>query len=335
MTALIRKLAIPALLAAFISSYSFAADSNMLGGSFIDDGIAARPAGLAGAYTAIADDGNAAWWNPAGVGLLDKRKSICFTYVPDVYHLDTGDITRMLLTYGQGDTGGFGGLGASVSYLNVNLGTDYASDTPYKWSEFVVAASWGMEIQQYLGLAKYKFPKIAFGVNVKYLGVSTDLKSGAVKTGASGFGADAGLMFAIKNNFNIGIMAKNIFTQVAWTGGSTERMPYSLNAGVFYGITPDFLLTAEVKSTEAGGGAPEIGQYCAAGEYTIRFGKGSSVQSLALRSGVSIDLANDVYIVPAGASLGMENFSIDAVYQFYLKTLLATDMYRLGITAFF
>jgi hypothetical protein len=76
------------LMALLAASVSYAADSGMLGGTFIDDGIAARPAGLAGAFTAIADDANASWWNPAGLGLLDKRKSICFTYVPDIFSLD-------------------------------------------------------------------------------------------------------------------------------------------------------------------------------------------------------------------------------------------------------
>jgi hypothetical protein len=307
----------------------------MLGGSFIDDGIAARPAGLAGAYTAIADDANTAWWNPAGLGLLDKRKSAAFTYVPDVFSLDTGDITRMLLTYGQGDTGGYGGIGASVSYMGVNLGSDFSGDTAYKWSEYVLSVSWGMEIEQYIGLVKYKYPKIAVGVNAKYLGVSTDLLLAGAKTGASGFGADVGLIFAIKNNFNIGIMAKNIYTQVTWQGGSTERMPYSLNAGLFYGITPDFLVAAEIKSSETAAGAPGIEAYCAAAEYIVRFGKGSSVQNVAMRSGITLQPDNDVYIVPVGASLGMENFNVDFVYQFYLKTILTTGMYRLGVTAFF
>jgi hypothetical protein len=319
----------------------YAADNVLLGGAFSDDGIAARPAGLAGAYTAIADDGNAAWWNPAGVGLMDKKKSVCFSYIPNIYNLTTGDITRMLLTYGQGDTGGYGGLGASISYMNVNMGSDYTGDTTYKWSEYVLSVSWGMEVEQFLGLVKYKFPKIAVGVNAKYMGVSTDLTLGTAKTGATGFGADLGLIFAIKNNFNIGVMAKNIYSQVSWQGGSSERLPYSLNAGVFYGITPDFLVTAELKTEESdsggasGFGMPAITAYCGAAEYIIRFAKGSSVESVALRSGITIDPSNDVYTIPAGASLGMENFSVDFVYQFYLKSLLASDMYRLGITAFF
>lgn len=331
---MIKTVMILALLAVLIAPLYSATDSGLLGGAFIDDGIAARPAGLAGAYTAIADDGNAAWWNPAGVGLLDKKKSVSFSYIPNIYNLTTGEITRMLLSYGQGDTGGWGGLGASISYLNVSLGSDYVGDMAYKWSEYVIAVSWGMEVEQYIGLVKYKYPKISLGVTAKYMGVSTDILIGGAKTGASGFGADAGLIVAIKNNFNIGIMAKNIYTAVAWTEGSSESVPRQFNAGIFYGITPDFLVTAEVKSTETDSGIG-ISAYCAAAEYIIRLARGSAVQNVAVRSGISVEPDNDVYIIPVGASLGMEGFSVDFVYQFYLKSMLASDMYRLGLTALF
>lgn len=324
-----------ALFMVFMLPAYAAAESDMLGGSFTDDGIAARPAGLAGAYTAIADDGNAAWWNPAGMALLDRKKSVSISYIPDIYNLDTGEITRIFLSYGQGDTAGFGALGGSISYLGVNLGSDYTGDMAYKWTEYVLSVSWGMEVQQYLGMAKYKYPKVSLGVSAKYMGVSTDLTVGGENTGASGFGADAGLMIAVKNNFNIGLAVKNAFTAVSWIAGSEESVPRQYNAGVFYGLTPDFLLAAEIKASETDSGIG-ISAYCAAAEYIIRFGKGvSGVQNVAIRSGITIDPGNDVYIIPVGASLGMEGFSVDFVYQKYLNFMLAPDMYRLGVTASF
>ncbi len=320
-----------------IAAYAFALDSDMLGGAFMDDGIAARPAGLGGAYTAVADDGNTAWWNPAGLGLLDKKKSICFTYIPDIFKLKEGEgkISRMMASYAQGDTGGYGGLGGTVSYLSVDTGSDYNGDKEYKWSELIASVSWGMEIEQYFGLVKYKYPKIALGINAKYYSMSTDLLVDGSATGASGFGADAGLLVAVKNNFSIGVMAKNIYSQITWKAGSTERVPYSVNAGVFYGLTPDFLLAAEVKSSEADSGVPRVEAYCGGGELVIRFPKNFSVQSLSLRAGGSYNTGDESYTISAGASAGMESFSIDFAYQFLIDSLLAPDMYRLGVTAYF
>lgn len=314
---------------------AFAIDSDIVGGSFSDDGISARPTGLGSAYTAIADDGNASWWNPAGLGLLDRRKSIAFTYIPNMYGLTTGNITRMLVSYGQGDTSGYGGLGASIGYLNINLGSDYSGDTEPKWTEYVILLSWGMEVEQFLGMEKYKYPKIAIGLNAKYFTLSTDIKIGDSKTGASGFGADAGLIIAIKNNFNLGVMAKNILTSVSWTGASDEKLPFNLNAGIFYGITPDFLISGEVKSEESDSGMPRITAYCAGAEYRINLGKNMQVQSITLRAGASIDPNSDSYSVSGGTSLTMDTFSIDYAYQFYIKSLLTNDIHRLGLTVYF
>lgn len=315
----------------------YAVTSDLIGGSFIDDGIAARPAGLAGAYTAIADDSNASWWNPAGVGLLDKKKSMSFTYIPNVFKLTTdgGSISRMLLTYAQGDTGGYGGLGASISYLSVNTGSDYSGEEAKTWSEYVVAASWGMEIEQYLGLVKYKYPKIAVGANLKYMSLSTNLTLDGAETGASGFGADAALLIAFKNNFNIAVVAKNILSQITWKSASSEQTAYSLNAGMFYGITPDFLVSAEVKSSQNDRGIPRVEEFCGGAEYTVRFQKNFSIQSAALRGGASYDPNSKSYMIAVGASASMETFSVDMAYQFYLKSEIATDMLRLGFTAYF
>ncbi|MCM2304598.1 MAG: PorV/PorQ family protein [Elusimicrobia bacterium] len=42
--------------------------------SFLNIGVGARGLGMGGAYTALADDANAIYWNPAGLAKLDKRE---------------------------------------------------------------------------------------------------------------------------------------------------------------------------------------------------------------------------------------------------------------------
>ena len=119
------------------AAVSFAAGSDFLGGAFTDDGLSARPAGMGGAFTALADDGNASWWNPAGLAVMEsKSKSMSLTYVPSVYKLTEGGISKFIASYGQGDNTGYGALGASISYMSADIAASYAGDRDYGWTEY-------------------------------------------------------------------------------------------------------------------------------------------------------------------------------------------------------
>jgi len=332
-----KRFIVMTVITAFILAVSapICALSDSLGGTFIDNGVAARPAGMGGAFTAIANDANASWWNPAGLGLLGKDKSLSFTYVPQLYELAAGNISKIFLTYGQGDMSGYGGIGGTISYVSINMGADYTGDSEPTWQEYVLVFSWGMQIDKYIGLVKYKYPKVSFGVNVKYLGVSTELTVDGAETGASGFGFDAGLIVAFKGNLAIGVMAKNIYNTVTWTGGSSERMPYQINGGAYYGLTNTFIISGEIKSTESDSGTPKIDGYCAGLEYVFEFGKRAQIQALAVRGGFSMDPNEESYILSGGASMTMDTFSIDYAYQYYMQSDLNQYTHRLGLTAYF
>lgn len=318
----------------FASTALVAADSPMLGGSFTDSGLSARAVGLGGAFTAVADDANAAWWNPAGLAFLGKAKSISATYIPQVY-TDIQGLSDMLITYGQGDTYGFGAIGGSVRYMNLEFEADYTGDLTYKWSEFTVALSWAMQIEKYIGLSKYSYPKISLGVNLKYFGITTDLMLGTEKITASGFGADAALMFAFKENLRIGIVGKNILSQSAWQTGTKEPLPYEIAAGFYYGFTADFMLAFDARFLQNDAGAPEFDSVSAGAEYAMDFGKTAQIQKAALRAGITYMPAQDSFAAAAGASISMETFSVDYAYQHFLRSELNVNNHRFGLTVYF
>ena len=62
----------------FIASVLHAAFSSKSAGTsgaaFLKIGAGARPTAMGGAYTALADDANALYWNPAGLVRLEKRE---------------------------------------------------------------------------------------------------------------------------------------------------------------------------------------------------------------------------------------------------------------------
>jgi hypothetical protein len=97
--------------------YAYAADTKYAG-SFLDLGIGARALSLGGAYVAIADDGSAFYWNPAGLSLLTSLEF-------DFMHTSAfGSITKPLADYNHLGVSLPMRGGACVSFNYVRLSVD-------------------------------------------------------------------------------------------------------------------------------------------------------------------------------------------------------------------
>lgn len=95
-----------AVLLVLASQGSWAAET----ASFLDIGVGARALGMGGAYTALADDVNALYWNPAGLSKLEKRE---FT----ASHAEMFESTRLdFLAYAHPTSQGT--FAAGLTYLS-------------------------------------------------------------------------------------------------------------------------------------------------------------------------------------------------------------------------
>ncbi|MFC2083104.1 hypothetical protein ACFLSG_03600, partial [Candidatus Bipolaricaulota bacterium] len=90
------------ILIAGLISLSVSADGSLRGS--ILNGIGARAMAMGGAFTALADDATAAFWNPAGLAQLDDTRLV-------------GVSTDL---YGLGITHQF--VGATTSFANLGIG---------------------------------------------------------------------------------------------------------------------------------------------------------------------------------------------------------------------
>ena len=102
-------------------------------GEFLSLGAGARPLGMGGSFVAVADDATATYWNPAGLGGLD-RTEITFMHA-GIFGLDSYDF----INYVQ-PLGGVGAFGVSWIRLGIDdipitelwvPGTMSASNRPY------------------------------------------------------------------------------------------------------------------------------------------------------------------------------------------------------------
>jgi len=148
------------------------------GAQFLELGVSARAMGMAEAFTAVADDISAVYYNPAGlVSLYGKEATFTYITLPADVGYSFGAIGMPLESIG-------GVLGIGVYSLSsgdmiertYKMGTFEGTGRIFSYRDFALAVSYG----------RYLTDRFSVGVSVKYLGEFTHDYS------ASGWAADVG-----------------------------------------------------------------------------------------------------------------------------------------------
>ena len=190
--------------------------------NFLKFGIGARPAAMGGAFTAVADDVNSIYWNPAGLA------SYTYSQV-SLMHDEMGEEMRL-------ESMGFsipskklkGSIAGSYTMLNIGGITGYnvngAKTGTLQSSDKALSIAYAKNITPYL----------AAGVSLKSVYEKLDSYD------ASAYGTDAGLLLrfdALENpvfkKFRAGITIKNMGTQMKFINDSAA-LPSSVTGGIAY-----------------------------------------------------------------------------------------------------
>ena len=203
-------------------------------GEFLNIGVGARALGMGGSFVAIADDATAAFWNPAGLGGLD-RTEITFMHA-GMFGLDSYDF----LNYVQ-PVGGAGALGFSWIRLGIDdipvtqlisPGTMSASNRPYvsdriQDTENAFVISYGRRFSADIPWTgqdyRPKVTDIQVGGSMKVIYNSIS----GVGRNAVGFGGDIGLIWRTSfvsgkddtraGDLSLGIAVQDFFkTRIFW-----------------------------------------------------------------------------------------------------------------------
>jgi len=145
---------------------------------FLNVGIGPRANAMGGAFSSIANDATAMYWNPAGVAAINEFQTV-FTYTKMFADINVNFIGIVI------PAGSIGNIGISVTALNIGemeVTTEYYPEgTGEKFSagSYAFALSYGRFITD----------DFAVGVNVKYI------RESIFNSNADGVGFDIGTIF--------------------------------------------------------------------------------------------------------------------------------------------
>ena len=184
-------------------------------GAYLRIGAGARPLGMGGAFTALADDATASYWNAAGLGQIEEPQ------IALMYSLMSMDRMLNLVTYAQplGRIGTF-----SIGWLNYGVfdidGRDMTG-TPtenFSDSENAFSASFGKGLSSALfvgGSFKFLYHKLA-------------------SQQATGYGFDIGAILKLGDSVRIGGKIQDIASKIKWNTESRleEDFPTVMRFGI-------------------------------------------------------------------------------------------------------
>lgn len=196
-------------------------------GAFIDIGLA-RPSAMAGAFTAIADDASAVFYNPAGI-VNSQYKDFTFMYAK----------YKGLVPYN---------ISSVIWPINENrgvgLGVIVSGDTLF--DEKTIFLSYSEKLDWLIGRfgikglcvgASFKLQFAGFGNNIDG---SPDRAQGS----AGGFGLDLGVLYAVSPEIQVGAFVRDALSAI-WWGSNWDGEAHNYLQGV--GLTTDLGLRYKIK----------------------------------------------------------------------------------------
>ncbi len=148
------------------------------GAQFLELGVSARAMGMAEAFTAVADDITAVYYNPAGlVNLYGYEAAFTLVQMPADVNYSFGAVGFPLESVGGVLGIGFYGLNSGdMIERTYERGTYEGTGRIFSWKDYALSVSYG----------RYLTDRFAIGVSVKYIGQYVHEYS------ASGWAADIG-----------------------------------------------------------------------------------------------------------------------------------------------
>lgn len=242
---------------------SFASDAAQNGAQFLRMPAGARASSLGGAYSALADDAFAIFWNPASL-LNSQKKNIGFTHA-----ILQDDMASSWLAFVHPLNNA--ALGIGVQYMSYGSipGIDENNNDTGEFSPNDMALS--------VGYSRKISQKVSGGITAKYI------RSKITET-ATALATDVGLNYAPSSKASLSLSLQNLGQKLKYISDS-DPLPLLLSAGATYSLPWNIKATAQYFEPF------DYKQYLAAGlEYTLVLDEKSKIMLRSGWSGITSDV---------------------------------------------
>jgi|GEM_PF-1121135 outer membrane protein OmpA-like peptidoglycan-associated protein len=300
------KLILLAIMLFNFSAFIIMADDTVKGDILRAPG--ARAAGMGGAFTAVADDYSAFFWNPAGL-VLDNNISGTLLYDSVFRNKENnGGFNYTLPVYDN--------YTAAFSYIKSTYDSSgYEDDTLY-----FTGAAWLDDDKKY-----------AVGGNFKFM--NTSVANYNVYGRAASF--DVGVMVfpdMLEKKIRFGFLAQDLDAVMVWNNGVNQDIPYLFKMGTSYTFDPTAVVDLDIDILQS-----EASRYHSRTGINIggeKWFMNRIVGNFGLRAGFAWREAfNPDYNFTFGLSYAREDFTLDYAYAPGVDSLGET--HKLGFTYYF
>ncbi|MCK5534047.1 PorV/PorQ family protein [bacterium] len=210
----------------FLSATAYAAggEEGTAGAQFLKIGCGVRAIGMGEAYSGVADDVNAIYWNPAGLNYVDNIH---------VYAMHTVWLEEMNYDYVAFARPFLGGvIGTSLNYLSMS-GIDKMNEYGEKEGTF---SPYDVAIN--VAYAR-EFGKVKSGINLKFI------KQEIGDESATGYAVDLGLMHKfLEDKMQLGLAVQNLGPEITFIEESAP-LPMTIRLGVGYKLNEKIILSLD------------------------------------------------------------------------------------------
>ena len=243
-----KKVALILLSVCLVLSPVFALGQSGTDIAVLNAGVGARPLAMGGAFTAVADNADAPYWNPAGLGFISSQEitSSQTRLSTDADHYYLSYVTPVL----GGTIGlswiqvGLGNIAQTSSEVDIHNEVQNISLFSYFSSAYLL--SYGKKLNDH----------IAFGLTAKYL--SSEMFG---ISGGSGWGYSLtpGIMLRLaKYPVTIGFKIDELVNTQQWGTGTVENVPSKARLGLSWLPWSESRVAVDISQMIKSGYSPEI-----------------------------------------------------------------------------